>query len=319
MCDRIAHPGEASMIQTEGLTRRFGDRLAVDRLTIRVGAGEILGLLGPNGAGKTTTIRMLAGIIAPSAGTARVNGVDPAAEPERVHETIGLLTEASGFYERLSARRNLEYFARFYENVEARGAVDRALDRMGLAERAKDRVGTFSKGMKQRLALARTLLHEPRILFLDEPTAGLDPEAAKDLRALILELRRDHRTILLCTHNLHEAEELCDRMAIFRTQLIALDTPERLRGGQAEPSVRVRLTAVSNEFVATLTRLPFVQSVRVTEADGTVLSVRLRDIRHDRPQLVEAIIANDGDIVEIVEERQSLEDVYLRLVQEEGR
>ena len=307
------------MIQTEGLTRRFGDRLAVDDLTIRVGAGEILGLLGPNGAGKTTTIRMLAGIIAPSAGTARVNGMDPAAEPERVHEKIGLLTESSGFYERLSARRNLEYFARFYENVDARSAVNRALDRMGLGERAKDRVGTFSKGMKQRLALARTLLHEPRILFLDEPTAGLDPEAAKDLRALIDELRRDNRTTLLCTHNLHEAEELCDRMAIFRTQLIALDTPEGLRAGQVEPSVRVRLAAVSDELVVALEQLPFVQDVRVNEAIDAMLSVRLDDISRDRPRLVQAIIASGGDIVEIVEERESLEDVYLRLLQEEGR
>jgi len=307
------------MIHTEDLTRRFGDRLAVDRLTIQVEAAEILGLLGPNGAGKTTTIRMLAGIIAPSSGTARVNGMDPTVDPERIHENIGLLTESPGFYERLSARRNLEYFARFYRNVDARRAVDQALDRMGLAERAKDRVGTFSKGMKQRLALARTLLHEPSILFLDEPTAGLDPEAARDIRALIDELRRDRRTTLLCTHNLHEAEELCDRIAVFQTQLIALDTPDGLRDGLVEPSVRVRLVSVDESILSALRQLPFVRVVVTSPDDAENLSVHLDDMSRDRPRLAEAIVACGGEIIEIAEERQSLEDAYLRLVQEEGR
>ena len=163
------------MIHTESLTRRFGDRTAVDRLTFDVRAGEIVGLLGPNGAGKTTTIRMLAGMIAPSSGALCIGEHDPSSEPDRVHEIIGLLTESPGLYERLTARENLAYFARFYEGIDVDDAVDRVLDRMGLADRRRDRAGTFSKGMKQRLALARALLHEPRVLFLDEPTAGLDP------------------------------------------------------------------------------------------------------------------------------------------------
>ncbi|MDD5646400.1 MAG: ABC transporter ATP-binding protein, partial [Candidatus Bipolaricaulis sp.] len=190
------------LLAAHDLSKRFRDRVAVDGLNFTVEQGEIVGLLGPNGAGKTTTLRMLAGIIGPTSGTATVDGVDPAREPEKVHESIGFLTETPGFYERLSAERNLAYFAGFYEGIDAKIAARRELARMDLADRASDRVGTFSKGMKQRLALARVLLHAPRILFLDEPTAGLDPEAARDLRDLIVALRADGCTVLLSTHNL---------------------------------------------------------------------------------------------------------------------
>jgi len=305
------------MIQTERLARRFGKRLAVDELTIGVGAGEILGLLGPNGAGKTTTIRMLAGIIAPTSGTARVDGLDPAIEPERVHERIGLLTEAPGFYERLSAKRNLEYFARFYTGIEPSDAAERSLARMGLADRANDRVATFSKGMKQRLALARTLIHEPRILFLDEPTAGLDPEAARDLRDLIQELRRDRRTTLLCTHNLQEAEALCDRVAIFRTRLVAMGSPAELRERQCEPALRLRLREASGDLVSSIERLPFVRRIERVDGEPGGLRVRLDDPEADRQHLVAAIVEAGDEIVEMVSERPSLEAVYLRLIREE--
>jgi ABC-2 type transport system ATP-binding protein len=304
------------LIHTESLSRRFADRTAVDRLSFDVQAGEIVGLLGPNGAGKTTTIRMLAGMIAPSSGTARVGGHDPSGEPERVHEIIGLLTESPGFYERLTAEQNLTYFARFYERVDVPSAVVRSLDRIGLSERRRDRVGTFSKGMKQRLALARALLHGPRILFLDEPTAGLDPEAARDLRALIVELSAERRTILLCTHNLTEAEEICGRIAIFRTQLIALGTPGALRDERFRPMVRVRLATRSSGLVATLRELPFVQEIE-TKGDEEILCVRLDDIDRDRPRLVARIVELDGEILEVAEDRKTLEDVYLDLVREE--
>ena len=304
------------MIHTESLSRRFAERTAVDRLSFDVREGEIVGLLGPNGAGKTTTIRMLAGMIAPSSGTARVGGRDPAREPERVHEIIGLLTESPGFYERLTAEQNLAYFARFYRQVDAASAVVRSLERIGLSERRRDRVGTFSKGMKQRLALARALLHRPRVLFLDEPTAGLDPEAARDLRELIVELSAERSTVLLCTHNLAEAEEICERIAVFRTQLIALGTPGALRDERFRPLVRVRLATPDSGLVETLRGLPFVKEIE-RQGDERILCVCLDDIDRDRPRLVARIVELGGEILEVAEDRKTLEDVYLDLVREE--
>ena len=305
------------MIHTENLTRWFGDRMAVDRLSFEIRAGEIVGLLGPNGAGKTTTIRMLAGMIAPSSGSLRVGEYDPSREPERVHEIVGLLTESPGFYERLTAEQNLAYFARFYEGIDAVDAVDRSLERMGLSERGRDRVGTFSRGMKQRLALARALLHGPRILLLDEPTAGLDPEAARDLRELIVELSGERRTVLLCTHNLTEAEEICERIAVFRTELIALGTPTGLREERFRPTVRVRLARRTVGLIDALRDLPFVQAAEEESEDGGLLSVRLADIDRDRPQLVAHIVELGGEILEVTEDRKTLEAVYLDLVREE--
>jgi ABC-2 type transport system ATP-binding protein len=304
------------VIRTENLSRSFGGRPAVDRLSLDISAGEIVGILGPNGAGKTTTIRMLAGMIAPSSGAATVDGLDPSTQPERVHEVIGLLTESPGFYERMTARENLAYFARFYEGIDVPGAVGRSLDRMGLSDRGGDRVGTFSKGMKQRLALARALLHRPRILFLDEPTAGLDPEAARDLRRFIVGLSAEDRTVLLCTHNLTEAEEICERIAIFRTRLIALDTPSALREARFRPAVRVRLAGDAAGLVASLRDLPFVRAVELGPEEGG-LTVRLDDVDRDRPALVATIVELGGDVLEVAEERKTLEDVYLDLVREE--
>ena len=303
------------MIHAENLTRRFGDRTAVDRLTFDVHAGEIVGLLGPNGAGKTTTIRMLAGMIAPSSGTVRVGEHDPLSEPERVHEIVGLLTESAGLYERLTAQENLAYFARFHIGIDVEKAVDRILDRMGLTDRRRDRAGTFSKGLKQRLALARALLHEPRILFLDEPTAGLDPEAARDLRELIVELAGEQRTILLCTHNLAEAEEICGRIAVFRTRLIALDTPTALREERFRPAVCVQLARNASGLVDTLAGLPFVKAVEAES--GERLAIELDDADRDRPALIARIVELGGEILEVTEARKTLEDVYLDLVREE--
>lgn len=303
------------VISTDGLSKRFGARVAVDGLTVAVRAGEIVGLLGPNGAGKTTTLRMLAGIIAPSAGRAAVGGRDPASEPERVHESIGFLTESPGFYERLSAERNLAYFATFYRGIDAKAAAARELARLGLADRARDKVGTFSKGMKQRLALARVLLHEPRILFLDEPTAGLDPEAARNLRELIVSLRKNGCTILLSTHNLPEAEELSDRIAVFRTRLVAIDTPRALRERQFERRLRVRLADGAEPSLAALREEPYVRDAHCEEAG--VLTVLLADPDRDRPRLVTRIVQAGGQILEVREDERPLEDVYLSLVREE--
>jgi ABC-2 type transport system ATP-binding protein len=305
---------DPEVISTDGLSKRFGERVAVEELTLAVPAGEILGLLGPNGAGKTTTLRMLAGILAPTSGTATVNGLDPATAPEKVHESIGFLTESPGFYERLSAERNLAYFAAFYGGVDDHAAARRGIEQMGLAGRGGDKVGTFSKGMKQRLALARVLLHEPRILFLDEPTAGLDPEAARNLRELIVSLKKEGRTILLSTHNLTEAEGLCDRIAVFCTRLLAIDTPGALRDRQFERRLRVRLASVTEDWLAALRVEPFVRSVE-RGTDGA-LDVRLADPDRDRPRLVTRIVEMGGQILEVREVERSIEDVYLSLIEE---
>ena len=303
-----------AVIETEGLTKRFDGRLAVEDLTLRVSEGEILGFLGPNGAGKTTTIRMLAGIIAPSAGHAHVAGFRTDRDVERLHELIGLLPETPGFYERLSAWRNLEFFARFYPELDVASQVERHLRLMGLWVRKDDRVATFSKGMKARLALARTLLHEPRILFLDEPTAGLDPEAAREVRTLISALGEEGKTIFLSTHNLTEAEELCDRIAVVRTRLVALDTTDRLRGRLFRPSLVVELASVSDGLVHDMKALPFVRRV---ERAGNRLVVELADLDADRPELVRELVNAGGEVLEISERRHTLEEIYMSLVREE--
>jgi len=302
------------VIETDNLTRRFGNRLAVDALTLTVDAGEILGFLGPNGAGKTTTIRMLAGIIGPSFGTAIVAGIHPDREPERLHEAIGLLPETPGFYERLSAKRNLQYFAGFYPSIDSQTQIEKYLRLIGLWERQSDRVASFSKGMKQRLALARALLHEPKVLFLDEPTAGLDPEVASELRTLISNLSQAGRTIFLSTHNLAEAEQLCDRIAVVHTRLVALDTADNLRRHQFQRSIIVRLESVSDELLETVKQLAFVLDA---ERQQERITVRLEDSDRDRPELVSRIVEAGGRILEIFEEQHSLEEVYLRLVRDE--
>jgi len=301
------------MIETERLTRTFGKRKAVEGLTLTVNKGEILGFLGPNGAGKTTTIRMLAGIIAPTCGQATVAGIRPDQQPEHLHEVIGLLPEAPGFYERLSARRNLRYFASFYSTRGVTDRIEKHLALMGLQDRGDERVASFSKGMKQRLALTRALLHDPKVLFLDEPTAGLDPEAAREFRTLIQNLGDEGRTIFLSTHNLAEAEQLSQRIAVVRTQLIAVDTPEALRQRQFERAIVVRLESVSDTLLEAVRDCPFVRDVQRQE---NRLSVALSDPDHDRPELVQRLVEAEARILEITEETHSLEEVYLSLVQE---
>ncbi|MDD5082227.1 MAG: ABC transporter ATP-binding protein [Dehalococcoidales bacterium] len=302
------------VIEAHGLTKRFGPLVAVDNVSVTLAEGEVLGFLGPNGAGKTTTIRMLAGIISPDSGYAIIAGRRTDGELEQIHEVVGLLTEHPGFYDRLSARRNLEFFAGFYSGINAAAQVDKYLKVMGLWERRDSKVGTFSKGMKQRLALARTLLHEPRVLFLDEPTAGLDPEAAQDVRRLITDLSHEGRTIFMSTHNLAEAESLCHRIAVIRTRLLALDTGEGLRRRFFRRQVVVQLETLSGPVTAVVKGLTFVDSVR---EDGNQLTVELTDPERNRPELVKAIVEAGGRVIGVAEKQYPLEEVYLKLVHEE--
>ena len=302
------------IIETSGLSRRFKDVVAVDDLTMAVESGEILGFLGPNGAGKTTTIRMLAGIIAPTKGQAIVAGHRIDRDVEKLHEVIGMLTETPGLYSRLSARRNLEYLAGFYPIDDVSARVEKYLKLMGLWERREDKAGTFSKGMKQRLALARTLIHEPKVLFLDEPTSGLDPEAAGEVRQLIRRMREGGCTIFLSTHNLGEAEMLCNRIAVIQTRLLVLDTAESLRRRFFRRKVIVELQSPDPNILAVVKELPFVQDAK---KEGSRLSVELIDSERYRPELVRAMVEAGGKVITVSEEQYTLEQIYLRLMNEE--
>jgi len=304
------------MIRMENLTRRFGDILAVDRLSLSVAPGEIFGFLGPNGAGKTTTIRMLAGLIAPSSGEATVAGCRVGREDTALRQRIGVLTETPGLYDGLSAHANLAFFAELYGVAHVDAAVEHYLKWLGLWERRFEPAGTFSKGMRQKLAIARALLHEPQVVFLDEPTSGLDPEAAHLVRDFIAELRREGRTIFLCTHNLDEADRLCDRIGVFRQRLLALDSPAALRRQLFGRTVVVHLRALAPAYAEAARRLAFVHQVQ--EVDGRLL-VTLDDPEARNPELIRALVRAGADLQFVGELRQSLEDVYLHLVNTEEK
>ena len=303
-------------IETHELTRMFGERLAVDRLTLAIPTGAVFGFLGPNGAGKTTTVRMLTALISPTSGSALVNGQPLGAGNQAIRRSVGILTETPGLYDRLSARQNLLFFGQLYGLDQARAAVqsERYLRMLGLWERRDDHVGGYSKGMRQKIAIARALMHEPAIVFLDEPTAGLDPEASRMVRDFVKELRAEGRTIFLTTHNLPEADELCDLIGVFQARLLRLDTPANLRAGLFGRGTQVRVAGDAARWVATAQALPFVHSVTVQ--DGA-LAITLDDPNTQNPPLVRALVAAGASIRYVEPIEHSLEDVYLQLVASE--
>jgi ABC-2 type transport system ATP-binding protein len=302
-------------IETHELTRSFGGRTAVDQLTLSIPAGSVFGFLGPNGAGKTTTVRMLSALIAPTSGTAQVNGHVIGSDNEAIRGSIGILTETPGLYDRLTAWENLVFFARLY-NVDARRAAaqtEHYLRELDLWERRNDKVGGFSKGMRQKLAIARALLHEPQVVFLDEPTSGLDPEAARTVLNFVKTLRREGRTIFLTTHNLPEADELCDLIGVFKTRLLRLDSPEHLRVELFGRGIEVRIAGDSAAYVQAARALPFVHDVAARNGS---LQVSLDDPDGQGPALVQALIAAGAQIRSVEPIAHSLEDVYMELVNE---
>ncbi|MBV9603096.1 MAG: ATP-binding cassette domain-containing protein [Chloroflexi bacterium] len=289
------------MIRARGLARRFGARCAVDDVSLDVADGTLLALLGPNGAGKTTTVRMLSGLLSPSAGTASVAGYDVTADPAAVRARIGLVTDVPGLYEQMSPRAYLDFFGRLYglDLATRSSRIDSLLEMFDLDSRRRDRIVTLSRGMQQKVALARALLHEPEVVFLDEPTAGLDPLAARAVRDLILSLKHARRSIVLCTHDLDEAERLADLVAIMQSgRILALDTPGALRE-LASPETRVRVTLAP----------PFPAS-----APGGVVEFVTAEPSAANPAVVADLVAEGGRVVSVTCTTRTLEDVYATAV-----
>ena len=300
-------------LTAQHLTRHFGDRVAVEDVSFELEPGQIFALLGPNGAGKTTTLRMLAGLIAPTSGSVRIGGetMTPGAAP-RLRGRIGFLTEAPGLWDNLTVRDNLKVYAQLYGMRDAEEAVSEALALFEIADRSTDRTARLSKGLKQRVALARAIVHRPSIVLLDEPTAGLDPESARDVRELIVAMRGEGRAVLLCTHNLDEVERVADRVAVLRSRLVAIGTPKELRQRLFTSRLRIHVSQDADTFADTL-RASGVSDVR---ADGAWLS--LSEGTLTTPQLVRMLVDAGAGIEAVERDEPSLEDVYLKLLNPDG-
>jgi ABC-2 type transport system ATP-binding protein len=299
------------MITTQNLTKKFDKITAVKNLTLEIPEGEVFGFLGPNGAGKTTTIRMLTSLIKPTNGSASVNGYIVGEQDIDIRRSVGLLTETPGLYDNLSAERNLEIYASLYEVEDIKGQVEKYLRFLGLWERRLDVAATFSKGMKQKLAIARSLLHEPRTLFLDEPTAALDPEASRLVREFILEIKKEGRTIFICTHNLDEADRLCDRIGVFKTSLLVLDSPAKLRQQVFGRKVVFHLQQADDALVEKLNQHPHVTEAQLI--DHKIVAT-IDDPETYNPEIIRFLVSEGADVQFVGELRRSLEDVYLQLV-----
>ena len=306
--------GEPALV-VEHLTKRFGDRVAVDDVSFAVGYGEVFGFLGPNGAGKTTTVRTLGTLLAPTSGSAIVAGIPlNARNGSEIRSRISMMPESPGLYLRLTVMENLQCFAGLYRLDDRRGRIERALRAVNLADRAGDQCGALSKGLRQRVAIARALLNDPAVLFLDEPTSGLDPVATREVHELIASLRDRGVTIFLTTHRLEEAERLCDRVAILSTTLRLIGRPDELRQRLFRRSMDVRLGAPLDDPNAVLGALPEVEGWEQTPS-GYTLHVSDPDLA--APALARALVAANADILSLAESHHSLEDVYLELIDED--
>jgi ABC-2 type transport system ATP-binding protein len=316
MRQSVADGDGAPALSVRHLSKRFRDRFAVDDVSFDVGRGEVFGFLGPNGAGKTTTVRTLGALIAPTSGSAIVAGLPLTPENGvEIRRRIAVMPESPGLYLRLSVLENLECFADLYELPHPRDRIERALGAMDLTGRAHDICAILSKGLRQRVALARALLSEPEVLFLDEPTAGLDPVAAREVHGLIAGLRQQGVTIFLTTHRLEEAERLCDRVAILNTTLRSIGRPAELRDQLFARTLTVRTVASLPEPDRIFGGLPAVDGWRADGSAGYVLTVS--DPEAAAPGVTRALVAAGADVLSINEARHSLEDVYLELIDEE--
>lgn len=305
------------MIETENLTRKFGELTAVDNLTLKVEKGEVFGFLGPNAAGKTTTVRMLCGLIAKTSGKARIGdfSVDDPQDCLKIRKMVGLLPGDVGLYDSLSAYKNLDFYGKLYEVSPERREenIKQLLSLLGIWERRDHPVGTFSKGTKQKIAIARALIHDPELLFLDEPTANLDPEASKTVRDFVLDLKKEKRTIFINTHNLSEAEKLCDRIGIIKTHLLTIGSPETLARGLQTRKTVVHLQHVNPKVLASLEKLHVVKDARTIDNQ---LILDIDEPERDNPEVVRTIVEAGGRVQYVTELRSTLEDVYLKMIKE---
>jgi ABC-2 type transport system ATP-binding protein len=304
-----------SLIRTERLTKKFGEFVAVSEVTLSVEAGEILALLGPNGAGKTTTVRMLASILKPTSGKGTIAGYDVVDDARTVRSVVGLLTEFPGLYHRMPALDYLHFFGELQglSRPEREQRIEKLMRRFGMWEARTQRLGEYSKGMRQKIALIRALIHDPQVLFLDEPTSAMDPHSAKMVRDAIVDLRSSHRAIILCTHNLMEAEALADRIAIIKEgSIIALGTPLELKVRLlGYPLLEVRLAGPLDGL------LPAIESlVSIEERGQTWFRYRADAPGEINPLLVHRLTEEGASIITLSEVPRSLEDVYLRIVEE---
>jgi ABC-2 type transport system ATP-binding protein len=305
------------VLRTERLTKRFDRLTAVEDLDLEVREGEVFGFLGPNGAGKTTTLRLLCALIAPTSGSAEVAGFRLGSQDEQIRASVGILTEQPGLYERLSAEQNLLFFAALFGlgRRVAREQTERYLRLMGLWDRRTESVATFSRGMKQKMAIARAAIHEPRIIFLDEPTTGLDPDAARTVREFIAKIRGEGRTVFLCTHNLDEADRLCDRIAFFRRTMIRIDTPARLRAELYGHATEFRI--LPSPRPEHLVKVQAVEGVKDAHLENGSIIVSSADPLLANPRVIRALVGAGAEVAYVSDRKVSLEDVYLRIVEGE--
>jgi ABC-2 type transport system ATP-binding protein len=301
-----------ALLSARSLAKSFGERVAVDDVSLDLRPGETFALVGPNGAGKTTTLRMLAGLIAPSHGRVELNGqaLTPGTTGH-ARRGVGILTEAPGLWDRLTVRQNLTVYARLYGLAAPAFAVDAALRRFGVLDRALEPAAQLSKGLRQRVALARTLIHDPPVVLLDEPTSGLDPESARGVRELVKGLEHEGRAVLICTHNLDEVERLATRVAVLRTRLLAVDTPQALRARFFGSRVRVLLAGDAGRYEALL-RSAGITDVHARERE---LSVALDGSPvASTPELIRILVDAGAPVEEVGREMPPLEHVYLRVL-----
>jgi ABC-2 type transport system ATP-binding protein len=304
------------MIEVKNLTKKFGDVTAVDGLTFNVAEGEVFGLLGPNGAGKTTTIRMLCCLISSTSGEAQIAGysIGNDADSLAIRKMIGLVADNVGLYEELTAYENLDYYGKLYEcpEGERKERIEYFLKMLDLWEERDQPVSDFSKGMKQKVAIARALIHDPRLLVMDEPTANLDPEASRVVREFILKLKKEGKTILLNTHNLDEAQRICDRIGILKTMLLTVNTPDELEKSVWGTKSVIQVESISPRILTAVMELK-PKDLRVEE---NRIILTLADPQAENPDFVQAIVSAGGRIQFVTQLNPGLEETYLKVIEE---
>ena len=308
------------MIICEGLTKTFGSVIAIQDFNLEIPDGCIFGLLGPNGAGKTTTMRMLSCLIQPTSGKAHIDSyeISKKGDAQKIRGMIGLLPEVPGLYETLGAYKNLDYYGQLYGVLKEQReeSIRTTLTNLDLWDRRNEAVGGFSKGMKQKIAIARALIHDPKYIFLDEPTASLDPMAAKIVREYILEMKKQGKTILINTHNLSEAERICDTVALVKNRTVRIGNPKDLAKGLFTRTITITMQNIPSTLLKDIESLGLVSQAQVKEKQ---LILNVRNPEEDNPQVLSWLLKQGLQVQFVSEEEHSLEDVYLKLIEEAGR